>query len=328
MNRLQQILLAILVVQIVVTGVVYMPKATAAQSGPLLANFKTEDVKSISMDDYDKNHVTIVRDGKDWKYVLQDGGLYPADGAKADTLLKKVADIKANRLVTKTATSHKQLKVSENDFVRKVVLEMNDGTKYTFYAGTQPGGGTVHIRMDGQNEVYLAGGLESNDFGSTPAIWVDTAYINEKSDTLTSISVKNTKGTMGFVKNASGKWAFKDAPDKPLDLDKFEPAANHVAELRMTTPLGQKSDPAYQLDSPQAVVTFTVKKDSGEKTYTLQIGAKDTQRDAYYVKYSESPYYAMSESFFVEDWATKSKEDFIAQPTPTPAAGAPADPGA
>jgi hypothetical protein len=102
-----------------------------------------------------------------------------------------------------------------------------------------------------------------------------------------------------------------------------------LSSLNMTRPLGKQAKPEYGLDKPSAVITVMAKDDAdGDKTYTLRIGAKETpavsngqaaQNSAYVAISSESSYYAQIADYGVEDFVTRTRNDFLNLP-PTPMA--------
>jgi hypothetical protein len=300
MNRVQQVLLALLVIQVVVAGAVYMPRNSAAQSGPLLVDFKPENVAKIDIADYQNDQAQLAKDGSEWKLVLSDGSMFPTEPDKVNGVLDKLAAAKTNRLVTRTAASHKQLKVADDDFVRKVTLTTSGGGKSTLLLGTSPGTGVSHVRLVGKDDVYLAS-LDSYDYGATASAWINTAFLNVPENSVITMTMKNANGTYEFSRDASGKWSMKDWGDKPFDTEKFIPLVSRLSTIRMLTPLGLKADAAYQLDNPLAVVTFTYKKSESESpSVTLTIGAKDDKNNSYVVKSSASDYYMKVDVYFVD----------------------------
>ena len=91
-----------------------------------------------------------------------------------------------------------------------------------------------------------------------------------------------------------------------------------LSSLAMIRPLGKADKPEYGLGQPTAVVTVKANDDSGgTKTTVLRVGAKDDESNTYVVISSESPYYVRVAGFSVEDFVTRTRQDFLqAQPTP------------
>lgn len=89
----------------------------------------------------------------------------------------------------------------------------------------------------------------------------------------------------------------------------------------MTRPLGTTADPAWGLNPPATTVTVITRPAQGQgKAFTLQIGAEDDATKSYYVKSSESPYYVQIVASTLDDFVGKGMTDFVATPTPVPAA--------
>lgn len=325
MNRVQKVLLALLVIQVVIAGAVYFPRNTAAQSGPLLADYQPDEVTQLEIEDAQKEHTQLTKDGTEWNLALTDGSTFPTQPDKVKDVLTKLGAASTNRLVTRTATSHKRLKVTEDDFVRKVTLTTGGGNKETLFIGSSPGMSTTHVRLAGKDEVYLAN-LDSYDFSASPSGWIDTAFMDVPENSVTTMTMKNTNGSYEFFRDASNKWTMKDWGDKPFDVEKFTPLASRLSTMRMLYPLGLKEDPAYKMSAPLAVVNFTYKKSETESpSVTLTIGAKDEKNNSYVIKSSTSEYYMKVDGYFVDDYVNRKKDDFIkAEPTPTPAVNAPA----
>ncbi len=325
MNRVQQLLIALLVIQVILAGAVYMPRNTANQSGPLLSDYKADAIVKMEIVDADKNEAQLVKDGAEWKLAVPDGSLYPTEANKVQGVLDKLTAATNNRMITRTATSHKQLKVAGDDFVRKISLSNGAGVQYILYIGTSPGTGTSHVRLDGKDEVYLAA-LDSYDFDATPSGWINTAFLSFPDNSVTSITLKNNNGTFEFSRDASNKWSMKDWGDSPFDTDKFAPLASRLTNMRMLRPFGVKDDPAYKMDNPLAIVTFTYKKSESESpTVTLTIGARDEKSKSYVVKSSTSEYYMKVDGYYIDEYVNSKKDDFIkAEPTPTAPANPPA----
>jgi hypothetical protein len=75
------------------------------------------------------------------------------DGFKPESLqplLDKLVSLKADRLVTQTRASHKQLKVGDEDYRRQIEYELADGTRHKLYMGVAAGYQATHVRAEGR----------------------------------------------------------------------------------------------------------------------------------------------------------------------------------
>ncbi len=315
MNRLNQILIAVLAVQVVLAAVIFWPRSAASSvAGPLLPDVTAADVTNVVISDPDGNVVELARSGEGW--VLPRAGDFPADGAKITPILDKLAGIKTNRLVTQTEASHKRLQVAADDFARLVELTEKDGAAYKLYLGSSAGASTTHVRADGRPEVYLTGDLSSWDVSAQASGWIDTLYYTVPQTATVALTLQNANGTFEFERQGE-TWTIKGlAEGETFSENNFSTLLGQVTSMQMMNPLGKEEEPAFGLDQPQAVVTLKTLEGDEEQTYTLQIGAQDEQDSSFIVKWSASPYYVQVASFNGTTFTDKTRDSFL-QPPPT-----------
>jgi len=110
------------------------------------------------------------------------------------------------------------------------------------------------------------------------------------------------------------------AEGETLDQTAVETVVNRAALVTMVAPLGTEEQDSYGMQQPGAVVTVRTQSDeTGEKSYTLRVGAKDPDDNSYVVISSESPYYVRVSEFAVKDLVEKARDGFLELP-PTPEA--------
>jgi hypothetical protein len=315
MSKLNQILIGIVALQIAITAFVFWPQPAPSNAASLLPEVTATNVIQITLNDENDNTLTLAKNGDKWVMPAADD--FPVKGEQVTTLLGNIEEIKTNRPVTRTESSHKQLKVAGDDFTRRIELETQDGTKHTFYVGTSAGAGATHVRVEGQAEVYLAASLNSFDVNVLPSSWIDTLYPSVPQAEVVGVTLENKNGTFEFAKDGDA-WTLLDlAEGETFNETNFTGLLNVATSLRMTAPLGKSEQPSFGLAEPQAVVTLKTSGENGEKTYSLQIGAK-TEDNAYIAKSSESPYYVTVAEFTGANFVDKTRDDFLqAPPTPT-----------
>jgi hypothetical protein len=317
MKRHNQILAGILVIQIILGIVVFWPKsATTGASEPLFSDLGAGDIVALSIADADGNSIQLKKVGGDW--VLPEADDYPAQADKITSLLDKILGLTTGRLVTRTDASHKRLQVSPDDFMLRIDFETADGTKRTLYLGSSPQYGATHFRVEGQSETYLTSELSIWEAKAEADSWVDTAYLSVPEDDITKLTLENANGTFTFTKDDEGTWTMGGlAADETLDEAKVTSLIQRAATVNMIQPLGKEEQAAYGMDEPNAVVTL----ETGDKTITLRVGAKEPDANRYTVISSESPYYVQVYEYSVNDFVEKTRDDFLQlPPTPTPEA--------
>ena len=328
MNKLNRILIVILVVQLSLTAVVLWPRrATSEGDQSLFPDLEANHIVHVTITGADGNQVELAKDGANW--VLPEADDYPVQGSKVSSMLAKLAGLQIGQPVTETSGSHKRLGVADVDFQRQVEIELDDGSRYTLYVGTSPSFGATHVRASGQDEVYLTSDLATSDVGVLPTDWADRTYLSVPQDQVERLSLENQNGQFTFVRLATGgelapaqeAWSMADlAQDETLNTSAVQTLLGRASSVNMVRPLGTEEKAEYGMDNPTAVVTVrTQSEGDGAKTYTLRVGAQDPEDNSYVVISSESPYYVRVSEFAVQRFVEAVREDFLELP-PTPEA--------
>ena len=316
MKRHNQILIAVLIVQVVLSVVVFWPESAATgESGLVFPGLETEAVVGLTVEDDEDNVVTLRRTTEGW--VVPDVDDYPAERAKIDEMLDKIVALDTGRLVTRTDASHKRLRLASDDFLRRVTLETADGATHVLYVGSGPTYSAAHFRLDGQDEVYLANDLSAWGIGATVTSWIDTTYFSIDEVELARVTLENDNGTFVFSKDVGGEWTLAGLEaGEELNTGAVSTIINRLTSVVLLRPLGLTEDPSYGLDDPSAVVTM----EAGGRTITLLVGAQHPDDNSYAVKVSESPYYVRVAGHGIQALVENTRDDFLQQPTPTPEA--------
>jgi hypothetical protein len=327
MNRRNQILAGILVVQLALATFVLWPRSSASggEVKSLFSGVTADQIVALTVSDATGKSVALAKEGDNW--VLPNVDNYPTQADKVSSLATKIAGLKADRLVAQTSASYKRLKVATDDYERLIEFRLADGTSHKLYLGTSPSYGAIHVRADDQNGVYLASDLSVTDAGVSATSWVNSDYVSVPVEQVTAVTLENANGRFEFVKEGD-TWTMKDlAPGETLDQSKVTGLVGKARYVTMLRPLGKTADPSYGLDAPNAVVTVQTHSDdasgdnAGDRTYTLTVGSKDATDNSYVVKSSDSDYYVRVTEYTARDLVEQNHESFLqVPPTATPAA--------
>jgi len=321
-HRQNQVLAAILAIQLVLVAIVYWPRSPSRASEGEAFFSELDQVVRLTIRDGEGVEIALHQSDTGW--VLPEADDYPCQETKVSEFLDKVAELKTDRLVTQTETSHKRLKVSEQDFERAIVLEWADGTSHKLYLGNSPSYQVVHARADAQDEVYLVSGLSTVDVGTAPSAWIDTLYFSVPQDQIVAFTLENANGHFEFARTATeddATWTMNDlAADETLSQNNVTSLVNRIVSLRMLGPLGREEQETYGIKTPSALVTVQTRDEGGaSQTYLLRVGAKSDEDNSYVVISSRSPYYVRASEYAVRDLVEKTRQDFLELPsTPTP----------
>lgn len=317
-KRHHQILAGILVAQIVLSVVVFWPRpSTAGQREPLFPDLEAGDVTALTIEDAEGNVVKLEKATGEW--VLPEADDYPAKADDVESVVEKLVALSTGRLVTSSDTSHRRLQVSPDEFARRISFETGEGAEHIVYLGYSPQYGSVHFRLEGQDETYLTNELSTYDVNATAAAWIDPTYQTAAQEDVNRMTLENANGTFVFEKEGEDTWTMADlSADETLDQTQVTALLRRATSVRMIEPLGTEELPPYGMEDPNALVTL----ETVEKTVTLRVGAKDPDDASYVVKSSESDYYVAVAETSVTALVENGRDAFLKEPsTPTPEGG-------
>ena len=317
MKRQHQILAGVLLVQILISVLVFWPKPAATGTGEgVFPEVSADDIVALRITDDTGDEIVLRKTEEGW--VLPEAGDYPAQEGAIAQVLEKIVALETGSLVTQSDTSHKQLQVAQDDFVRRVLFETADGETHTFYLGSAPRYTATHFRVAGDAETYLTTEVSTWELNVQPNPWVDTAYVQIDPETVNAIVLENSQGTFTLVRDEAGEsWILADlAADEQVAASATNAVFRNATNMTLSAPLGTEPKPAYGLGDPNAVVSI----ETASGTHTLVVGAQDEESGGYVVKYSESPYYVRVAEYTVTAMVDNAREDFIqeSQPEATP----------
>jgi hypothetical protein len=316
MTRLNQVLIGILIAQLIVAALVLLPRTLSSQTeaGALLPDLDAGQVVALNITSGQGETLTLAK--RDGAWVLASAGAYPTLEGKVATLLEQIGAVQTDRLVTETPASHKRLEVAGEEFQRLVEVETADGSTYRFYIGSSPSFGATHVRLEGENEVYLTPELSAQDAGARAADWVDTTLVDLPRDEISVLILQNEHGTFEFTKEDEA-WAMAGLEEgEILDDSAVQTLLSRATMVTLQEPLGTGEEAAYGLDDPLAVVTL----ETADGTHTLRVGSQDTEDRSYVLGWSGSPFYVRVSEFSVRDFVEQTRDDLLQQPTPEPEA--------
>ncbi|MBN1248399.1 MAG: DUF4340 domain-containing protein [Anaerolineae bacterium] len=321
MKRHQQILLGVLIVQVILSAIVFWPRQVASGTGePLFPDLTAEDIVALTIADNTGGEITLRKEGDAWVFPESDG--YPATASSITPVLEKLAFLSSNTIVARTEASHAQLEVADDAFQRRIDFETADGEEHTVYLGTAPRYTATHFRVAGQAETYLTTDLSAWEFTTTASTWADTSYVSIDQETLTQATLENANGTFVLVRDGDN-WALADMDDdEEAQITNTNAIVRNASNITMQRPLGKEAQPSYGMDDPSAVVTLTT-ADGTE--HVLTVGSKDEEDNSYVVKSSDSDYYVRVAAYSVSTMVERTRDDFV-QPPPTPVSEGPEAP--
>lgn len=326
--RLHLLLGSLLALQVVLSVILFWPRGVSGDGSRMLfPDIAPGDFVQLTITDDAGKTLRLASVDGDW--VLPEAGGYPVRQESVTSVLEAITGLESGRLVTRTEPSHRSLQVADDGFLRRVVFELADGSTGAIFLGSSPSYGQSHVRVFGQDEVYLTADLLTWNVGTNASSWIDTSYISVPRAEITGLTLTNANGTFEFTQELSetdgeSTWSLVGlAEDEVLNDLNVGSLVNQAATINMIEPLGVEERAAYGLGSPAAVLTIET---LGE-TISVIVGATDADDANYVVKSSTSPYYVRITKWNLSSLVDYAREDFLELlPTPAPEdqAGTPA----
>ncbi len=293
--------------------------AAQAPAQPLVANLQLDDVTGVRVSDA-SGSVQLVKGTEGWTAPEADG--YPAAAASVTKLISDVLAIDTGRLVADTPASHGRLRVDPNNYGRRIELDRANGDAVVVYLGSSPNANATHVRLDGQDRVYLTSGALASEARSDLAGWIDTRYVTASPDDVARVEIFNSNGRFALVKGTDGTWRLEDQPNgssggESVDQAKADELVSQLAGLQMVRPLGKQGKAEYGLETPRATATLTLSgTQDTTQTITVDVGALDDAAGAYTVKSSGSEYYASVGKYAVQELVDQTRAGLLAEGAP------------
>lgn len=306
MRKRIQFLALLLAVQLLLAVGLFLPGTpldrSASASGPLLG-FEEASVDRIGIEGPEEAKVTLAK--RDGQWQVEGDDPFPADGQRVEELLERLAKLQGGDVVGTTDGARARFKVDETSFERRITLAAGDTTLAILYGGTSPALRRLHVRVGGENEVWIAE-LAAHDIPVQAKDWRDTTLLAIPRPEIAAIEIDGlrieraprTEGTEEDADEAKPAWvATGPDDDAELDQEAADKLARALADLRFDDVLGREAKPEYGLDEP--VLRLAVTRGDGESVeYRL---GKAADREEYTLKVSTRPEY-----FRVAGWTARS----------------------
>ena len=304
LTKFHKVLLALLVVQIAIAAFVLSGRdeSVAIKEQPVLASFDGAKVTRVQIFDGaapTKLAVDLVKHDATWSVAT--GFDYPVEASKVIDALAPLAKMAAAEPLATQSARHKQLKVADDDFERKLVITMN-GKDLTLFVGGAAGGRRTAVRLGGEARVWGVNGVTAFGFGNEARLWVDPKYLDVPRDEIVKMTVAKKTGTTVLVKAEAGsgsgsgagsgsektpEWTatvdgapFVLAADESIDAAAIAHAIDVAAHVELAAP----ADPRRVASQPTATITLERKATPAPVIYDVIVDGTH-----YWVKDRGSP---------------------------------------
>ena len=223
-------LIAALAIQVaIVAALIAVRSGGTVEPEPFL-EFDAAAVDALSVSG-DQGEVALAKQDDAWQ--LPDG--LPADGAKVDGVIEKLADAAGGWPVATSASVHERFELTEDSHQRRVKLSAGGDTVADIYLGTSPGYRKTHARRADDDNIYAIT-FSNYEAGMKDADWLDKSLLRPDG-ALTGLryhdaAAESAAPLFALTKNEEGVWAA--ASGAALDQAKVETLAGRFTGLTVT----------------------------------------------------------------------------------------------
>lgn len=322
--RLVSVLGGLLLLQIIITIVVFLPRGDANfVPERLISAMQDVGVAELYIEDMQGTVIHLDHVGEaEWVIPEADG--YPALEILADQLVEDMLELDNARPVTQTEASHSRLRVDPENFERRVTATLEDGNEVVLYVGTSPLPRATHVRVDGDDDVYISTDLKHREVSTQITRWVDTVYYSVNQRRVRGFVLTNKNGTFAFERDENDEWHMLGlAEGEEFNPNNLISLVTTISTMSLTKPLGNVDRPEYGLLLPQARVLLEIVDDDETSQVTILIGDNTDTANRVVLKTSESPWFVEANRFTVDRLVERTREEFLVKP-PEPDTAEPA----
>jgi hypothetical protein len=227
--RRRLILLLVMQLLLIIGVFAYQQNSNLKIDAKPLLEIKTTDIDRLVIQDA-SNKVSLQKSGTEW--LLPDQQL-PVDKQKLEDILQKLGAIQLTWPVTTTSSSHERFEVAGTKFQRRIELFQGDAKKADIWLGTSPGFKKIHVRREGENQVYAVE-LTSFEFAVTGKDWL-------QKDLLAIKDANVIRAGDYEIQKSGDNWNFvnQDASAGKVNAAKAGELANAFNGLQIQEPVTQ-----------------------------------------------------------------------------------------
>ena len=239
MNRLNQILVITLGVQVLIAGAIYYGSQApdVSQQQVTLISPHDAQIDTLKIEDNKGTQVSLSRQQGKWQ--LPDYHQLPADQGRIDQLLNRLQKTRLGWPVATTGSSRKRFEVTDKKYRKKLTLSLASGENKVFYLGTSPGFRQIHIRKEGDDSVYAVK-LNDYDFPAENRNWLDATLLSMKA------GIDGIKGSDFSLQKEGDNWKF-EKDTRQVDNNEVSKLTNSLKRLRILD-VAEKSPDKHSYD--------------------------------------------------------------------------------
>lgn len=335
MTRLNKFLFVLLLAQLALGLLVVLRsgQTVSFKEELVLPGFDIAAVSRLQIyaDSGDKPALDLVKRGNDW--VMASHFDYPVDVTRISAALTPLAAMKSGDPIATQASRHKQLRVDDKDFERKLVIS-SGGKDTTLFLGGTAALHRIAVRRAGEDNVLAAGGVSTASFSTTTREWISKIYSEVAREDIDKIAIQHNGVTLELDRSApaAGSGSGKAAPagawrasidGAPVVLATGETLDSYFIDSVVSEVSSIDAAPADpKRDAPPPTATITITRKSGGTVVLVLV----TDGDGLWVKRQGMDRATRVDMLRFEQTLAAERSRLITKPVPGSGSGSGAGP--
>ncbi|WNO07745.1 DUF4340 domain-containing protein [Teredinibacter sp. KSP-S5-2] len=296
---------SILLIALVIQGVLalgfwlsYSSPSTPKASAPLISEQLLAANKLVITGQEDK--AVLNKQGDTW--TLENYGQLSVASRKMDTFLDKLKQLKIGWPVATTEAAAKRFEVDDTNSQKTLAFYNGDTLLAKLYLGTSPAYKRLHVRMDGDKNIYAVN-LGQHDVSADAASWFDNTIMQfAPSPESASITWENDKLLLTKVDDI---WTFKEGERSvSANEDHTNTWLNHFQSLRVKS-LVLSQDEAEKITVQNPILKVSLSNNDTSVDYAFY----SVNETTYIKRYGQKELYELS-SYEADGIINTNKTDF------------------
>ncbi len=215
MTRLNQILIAVLAVQLIIgTSIYYGTQPLSTDEATLaLLEADPKQADQIIIEDNSGQKTELERMSEGWK--IANYHQLPAQNQKINEILDKLNNTQTGWPVATTEAAQKRFEVGEENYQKRITISHGDKVFSTLLLGTSPGFRQLHLRKADDDRIYNVT-LNSYDLSAKHDDWLEKTLLQPKGEItqLQTAGLTFNKESEGWKLNQKGSEAISEEVEK------------------------------------------------------------------------------------------------------------------
>ncbi|MFQ5849329.1 MAG: DUF4340 domain-containing protein [Candidatus Binatia bacterium] len=253
---------------------------SAFDPGQPLLSLDISRVDRVTIEERGKKPLVMTRQNGGW--VLPAAQRFPVSPTRFREFTEKLLGAKPSWPVGHTKVAAKQLKVSEDNFERRIRFFKDDEEVGVVFLGSSPAFRKVHARLGGDGAIYSLN-FNVYEARTNPADWYNRSLLNLSREEVARIDM----GAYAVKQDAKGFIVEGLAKDEETDAEGMRKLISGITSIGFEDVLGKDGKETF--DKSERILEYAIEMRDGSR---LQYTVVSPQGEDYYIlKTSEYPYY-------------------------------------